>query len=82
MKTIISSVPRLLVPVPTLPALFRARATEIIVLFTELERGTVLVVPLNTPGMYVGRETNFTACNKTDVWDLLPSGFEIKHVQE
>lgn len=82
MKTIIGSVPRFLVPAPILPALFRARDTEIIVLFTELERGTVLAVPLNTPGMYVGRETNFTACNKLDVWELMPPRFEIKHIQE
>jgi hypothetical protein len=66
-----------------LPALYQAKKAKTIILFITPNKGTVFANPQEIAGIYVGREmNNLISCNLSDYWDRLPSGFEIKHVQE
>ncbi len=66
-----------------LPALYQSKITGCILVFNTLNKATVLANPQEAQGVYIGRETTGAIdCTDTDRWERLPSGFEIKHVQE
>lgn len=83
MKTIITS------PINTprdkhvLPALYQSKITGCILLFNAFNKATVFANPQEANEVYIGREsTGAIDCTDADRWGRLPSGFEIKHIQE
>lgn len=83
MKTIITS------PINTprdkhvFPALYQSKIIGCIFLFNAFNKATVFANPQEAQGVYIGRETTGAIdCTDIDRWERLPSGFEIKHIQE
>ena len=66
-----------------LPALYQSKITGCILLFNTFNKATMFANPQEAQGVYIGRETTGTIdCTDIDRWERLPSGFEIKHIQE